>query len=435
VIEQKVVDKDLGVTSAWLENGVRVHHRFMDYKKDNVLVSISLAGGQIEETAENAGITGVAALAINEAATSELSSSEIRDLMTGKNINVGASPAMDHLLVTVTGSPLDLESGLQLAHLLLKDGKIEEAAYRNWRLATLQQIEEREKLPEFKAFEAMSELLSGGDPRRMPISRKNVEAITVEKAQSWYARLCKTAPIEVAVVGDVKLEEVMPLVQRYLGSLAKRDRTADKLEKLRESPRPKGPLVKAVNVDTVTPKAIAYGGFAGAEGKNIEDSRALELSSLILSSRLIKQVREELAIVYSISARNSPSFIFKDAGSFYSGAPCDPANASKVNSEVLRIFKEFAEKGPTAEELANSKKQMANSLDTGMREPSYWWGILRNLDLRKRDLAAEKTAKEDFEKFTADRVKAAFAKYYTPERTFQVTAIPSGKEEKPAPIQ
>ena len=41
---ESTLDHDLGVTSAWLNNNVRVHHRFMDYKKDSVLVSIALAG-------------------------------------------------------------------------------------------------------------------------------------------------------------------------------------------------------------------------------------------------------------------------------------------------------------------------------------------------------------------------------------------------------
>lgn len=432
IVDKMVDDKDLGVTSAWLENGVHVHHRYMDYKKDSVLVSISLAGGQIEETATNVGITSVAALAVNEAATSDISSSEMRDLMTGKNINVGASPSVDHLLITVTGSPLDLEAGLQQAYLLLKDGKIEDAAFKNWRQIMERQIEEREKNPSAKASEALVDLISGGDVRRLPLKRAQVDALSIEAAQAWYNRLCKTAPIEVAVVGDVKLEDVLPLIQRYIGSLPARERDARKLDALRDSPRPKGPLAREVKVDTVTPKAVAYAGFAGSEGKNISDSRALELASLILTSRLIKQVREELAIVYSIYSSSVPSFIYNDAGQFISGAPCDPTNAVKVVSEVQKIFKDFADKGPTPEEFANAKKQIANSLDTSMREPGYWWGILRNLDLRKRDLAAEKTAQEDYQKFTADQVKTAFAKYYTPERLFQVIALPTGKEEKTA---
>lgn len=427
-------DKDLGITHAWLANGVRVHHRFMDYKKDSVFVSIALAGGQLEETAENAGITGVATLAIDEAATSDISSSEMRDLMTGKNISVGASPAGDHMLVTITGSPLDLEAGLQKAHVLLKDGKIEEAAFKNWRLGTLQQIEEREKLPQFKAHEAMEQMLSGNDPRRGFIGRKQVEQITLEKAQAWYDRICKTAPIEVAVVGDIKLEDVMPLIQRYIGSLDKRERTNPKLDALRKSSRAPS-LERNVTVDTVTPQAVAFAGFVASEGKNTKDSRALDLASLIVSSRLVKQVREELAIVYSIGANNSPSWIYDDAGRFLSGAPCDPTNAVRVVSEVHKIFKDFADKGPTAEELANAKKQMANNLDTGMREPTYWWSILRNYDLRKRDLAIEKTVKEDYQAFTAEQLQASFKKYYTPDRIFKVTAAPAHPAPENKPLQ
>lgn len=434
-VVERSFDKDLGVTSAWLANGVRVHHRFMDYKKDSVLVSVALAGAQIKETAANAGISQVAVLAINEAATADISSSEMRDLMTGKNINVSAGPAGDHFLITITGSPIDLEAGLQETYLLLKEGKIEEAAFKNWRLAVLQQIEEREKLPQFKAAEAMEDLLSGGDPRRVFIGRKQVEALTLEAAQAWYDRACKTAPIEVAVVGDIKLEDVMPLLQRYLGSLPKRERVDSQLDPLRKSPRPKGPLERNVVVDTVTPQGFAIAGFAGSEGRNVSDSRALELASLILSSRLIKDIREDLAIVYSIGAANVPSWIYNDAGRFYSRAPSDPTNAVRVVREVHKVFKEFADKGPTAEELANSKKQMANTLDMNMREPSYWWEILRNMDLRKRDLDSEKRVKEDYEAFTADQVQKAFKKYYVPERLFQVTAIPSGAKPEEKPLQ
>jgi zinc protease len=425
-IVDQTMDKDLGITSAWLANNVRVHHRFMDYKKDTILVSISLAGGQIEETAANAGVTGVSTLAINEAATSDISSSEMRDLMTGKNIGVSAGPAGDHVMVTVSGSPLDLETGLQEAHLLLTDGKIEETAFKNWKLATLQRIEEREKIPQFKAHEAMEDLLSGGDPRRTFPGKKEVEAITREKAQAWFDRLARTAPIEVAVVGDMKLEDVMPLIQRYIGSLPKRERSTARIDALRKSPRPPGPLERRLNVETVTPQAVAYAGFAGAEGKNTSDARALELAELILSSRLVKQVREELAIVYSINAQNVPSWIYQDAGRFLSGAPCDPTNAVRVVKEVHKIFKEFADKGPTAEEMANSKKQIANTLDTGLREPSYWWSVLRDLDLQHRDLNVEKTIKEDYQAYTAEQVQNVFKKYYTPERQFQVMAFPTG---------
>ena len=89
------------------------------------------------------------------------------------------------------------------------------------------------------------------------------------------------------------------------------------------------------------------------------------------------------------------------------------------------MFQAFAKDGPTDDELSNAKKQIANNLDTEMREPAYWSAILSHYDLHDRDLKEEKREKEAFERFTGDQVRAAFAKYYKPTRQFRVTAIPT----------
>ncbi|HYE32665.1 MAG TPA: pitrilysin family protein [Methylomirabilota bacterium] len=420
---ERTEDKDLNIISGWLENGVRVHYRFMDYKKDTVFISLSLAGGGIEETAANAGVTDVALIAINEAATTRLNSMEMRDLMTGKNISVSAADGEDHVAMTVAGSPLDLEFGLQKAHALLTDGKVEEAAFRNWKLSMLQNIEQQRTMPQFRAYEAMQEVLSGGDPRQMYMKREQVEALSAAAGQEWFNKL-RGKPMEVAVVGDIPFEKVMPLIEQYIGSLPERPRKSDSLNSLRRLKPAQGELAKKVTVETMTPQAMVLAGFKGSEAKNIRDSRALQLAANILTSRLIKRVREELAIVYSISASSQPSWVYQDAGRVSSGAPCDPQNADKVVEEVHKVFRDFGEKGPTADELANAKKQIANNLDTSLREPSYWWSVLRNLDLRGRSLEAEKTIREDYEKFSASEIQEVFKKYYTPERIYKISAVP-----------
>ena len=422
------VDQDLDITSAWLSNGVRVHHRFMDYKEDTVMMSIALAGGEIEETAANAHITEVASLAVNEAATSRLTSTNIRDIMTGKNIKVSAGGEGDSLTVRVQGSPNDLEVGLQLARAVLTDGKIEESAFENWRLQTLQRIDMLNAMPRFKAMEAVLDLLSGGDPRRKMIAKKDVERQSLEAAQKWFDRLCREAPIEVAVVGDIPWATAKPLIEKYLGSLPNRSRAAKHLDRLRRLARPTGPLSRRVDVATMTPQATAAAGFAGSEGRNTFDTRGLHLAANVLDSRLVKRIREELAWVYSIHVYNRPGWVYPDAGMFASGAPCDPNNADKLADEIHAMFQEFAEKGPTEEELDNAKKQIANNLDEDMKEPRYWWSVLAHFDLHGRNLDDEKGKVEDYQRYTAAQVRDVFRKYYQTTRQFRVTAIPSKAE-------
>ncbi len=431
-IVEASTDADLGITHAWLDNGVRVHHRYMDYKKDEVFVAIVLAGGEIEETAENSGVTAVAALAFAQPATSRLSSTDIQDILTGKNIRVMGGGQGDTFTVSVRGSPLDLEIGLELAHALLTDGRIEPSAFDRWRDESLQQWEMFSKVPQFRASQALLEATSGGDPRRTMMTPEKVRRQSLEAAQAWLTRLARTAPIEVAVVGDIELEAAMPLIEKYLGSLPARERSASHLDPLRRLGRQPGPLERNVVVETITPQAVVLAGFMGADVQNITDVRALNLAALILDTRLIKRIREELGIVYSISANSAPSQTYIDSGVFISGAPCQPGKEAEVIREIEAIFTAFAGSGPTEEELANARKQMAENLDWQLREPAYWFDLLRTLDLRRLKLDDFKTIREHYAAMTAEQVQAVFAKYYKPERVFRITARPGGETDKPA---
>ncbi|MCK4343616.1 MAG: insulinase family protein [Phycisphaerae bacterium] len=433
-VVESVTDEDLAISSAWLGNGVRVHHRFMDYKKDTVLLSITLAGGQIEETAENAGVTTVASLALQQPATNRLKSTDIQDILTGKKIRVRGGGQGDAFTVTVSGSPKDLEIGLQLAHALLTDGKIEQSAFDNWKENALQGYEAAHKDPRAVAFDAFLRTLSGNDPRLsylVLMPPEIIEAQSIARSQAWFDRLCREAPLEVAVVGEITLAEALPLVEKYIGSLPQRTRGAAQLDKLRELQRGPGPYERQVQVDTITPIDMVVYGFIGCEAKDIHDTRALNLAALTLDSRLIKRIREELGLVYSIGAQSVPSQTYHDAGFFFSGTPSqEPGKGAEVAREIQAIFTAFAEAGPTAEELANAKKQKANELDTQLKEPHFWFRQLQHLDLHAIKLEDLKNINEAYQALTVEQVKQAFHKYHLPTRVFRIIAEP-----KPAPVE
>ena len=350
----------------------------MDYKKDLVLLSITLAGGEIEETAKNAGVSTVASLPFSQQpATSRLKSTDIEDIMTGKKVSVTGESQGDTFALMVSGSPKDLEIGLQLAHALLTSGKIEQSAFDNWKQESLQRFDQMSKMPQFRAIEALIDVVSGSDPRRTMMNPAKINDQSVERSQAWLERVCREAPIEVAVVGEMKLEDVMPLVEKYVGSLPKRERSAAPLDKLRKLARKPGPLERHIEVETVTPMTMVLCGFMGSQATDIHDVRALNLARLTLDSRLIKRIREELGLVYSIGANNVPSDTYDDSGIFISGAPCTPGKGEEVAKEVDAIFKAFADTGPTAEEMENAKKQIANELDSSLKEPNFWFDKLQ----------------------------------------------------------
>src|SRR2546430_15365926 len=130
----------LEIAQVTFSNNVRVHYRFMDFKKGEVTMLITLAGGAIRESAEQHGLTEVATLALSTPATAQLSSTDIRDIMTGKKIAVEGRMTDDTVVLSVTGAPEALENGLQLAHVLLQEARIEPASVTLWKDQKLQDL-------------------------------------------------------------------------------------------------------------------------------------------------------------------------------------------------------------------------------------------------------------------------------------------------------
>ncbi len=423
-IAEQTVDAELGITSAWLENGVRLHHRFMDYKKDEVLIAINLAGGEIDESAANRGITEAAAQILSQPATSRLASTDIRDLITGKQFRLWGQAQTDVLAIRLSGSPADIETGLQLTYALLTDGRLEPSAFDVWSQSTIEDLQQGETQPQFRLIRIMREVMGGGDPRLKLLTPEQVSALSLNAAQKWFDHLRKEAPIEVAVVGELPWESARDLITRYLGSLPVRPRQAPGIDAKRILQRSPGPHERQSSVETLTPTAFVLTGFFGCEERNVRDVRSLEIASQILSSRLIKEIREERQLVYSIGASNRPSSAYKDAGLFFAAAPTTPEKAGELASSVLAIFGEFGRKGPSEEEMQTARKQIANDLDKRRKEPSYWVNVLGTLDFQGRSLKDIQEDAEAYEKATAEEVREAFERYHKPDRMIRLEVEP-----------
>ena len=423
-----------GVTSAWLGNGVRVHHRFMDIQKNQVAVTINVAGGSIQETAQNKGISEAAGLAWETPATRTLTSTNIRDLMTGKKVSVGGGAGSDSLTLTISGSPEDLEHGFQLAYLLLTEPKIEQAAFDQWKAAQRQEIEQMKLVPQgVLAYVVSDTILPKNEVRNRPLELPDLEKITLRDAQAWLEGITAGGPVEVAVVGDVSKDRALELTSKYLGSLSNRPRISDvTFANLRKIERPQGPLTGRRDFPTQTPVAIVIGGFFGADVNQVRDARLLEMSARILSTRMVKQIREAEQLVYSISASSRPGVVYTGYGLTSAGAPTDPAKAEKLGTRIHEMFADFAANGPTEDEMTVARKQFANSLDETMKQPQFWSGVLSSLDYRGRKLDDVMGAAEAFANFSPSELKEGFAKYYTPERKMLVTVVPVAPASAPA---
>lgn len=414
------------VSTFWLDNGVCVHHRMMDIRKDTVWVSVTLAGGQILEDASNRGVSEAAVLAWQEPATAALSSKDVRDLLIGKKVQLTARETLDTLSMVIEGNPQDLEAGVQLAHLLLTSPKIEASAFDRWKVESLQEIEKRRSVPQAAMPEALVKaMFPASDLRTQLLTKDQVQKLTLPAAQAWLDQTLKAAPIEVAIVGDLSKERAVQLASTYFGSLPKRDRiSAATLDDKRTLERSPGPRQSVVELDTPTPVAIVMSGFYGPDAENLPDTRTMQLATRVLATRVLKKIREEEQLGYSPSVRVQPGDAFPGFGIVMMASPTEPAKVERLLAATTEIFDAFAKGGPTSEEMEVAKKQIANQVDETMKQPEYWLDRAGSLNYRNLKLDDLMGSIAFYQSLTPEDVTRVFTKYYTKDNALRVIVKP-----------
>lgn len=429
------------VWSGWLSNNVRVNYRYMDKNKNEATVQVALIGGELHENAENRGITSAAQLAWGRPATRNLSSTDIRELMVGKKVNVrgggmfgggrrgggGGGGGRDAISLSISGAPEEMETGFQLAYLLLTEPKIEPAAFKNYQTTSREMLLESLKNPA-----AVGARLAGAapypddEPRVKPVEVEQIDRLTVEAAQAWLDKLIATSPIEVTIVGDIAKDQALDLAARYLGALPTRPKVETGMfADLRKLKRPTGPRVIEETIDTPTKQAFVFSGFYGPDEDNRADVRAMSMAARIISTRMVKQVREDAQLVYSIGAGSRPGSTFPGFGMFSAAAPTDPAKVQPLVAKLAEMYDAFAKEGPTDDELSVAKKQFANNLQEQIKEPGYWMGRISNLTFRGVNLDDILADADAYQALTAAEIRDTFARYWGKDNSVVVIVKPS----------
>ena len=119
----------------------------------------------------------------------------------------------------------DLETGFQLAYLLLTEPRIEESAFAQFQTTTKQFLQEALKTPGGLGGRVASSLpYPDDDPRTKPVTPEQIDRLTLAAAQAWLEKLIRESPIEIAIVGDLPQDRALDLAARYLGALPSRAR-------------------------------------------------------------------------------------------------------------------------------------------------------------------------------------------------------------------
>jgi zinc protease len=424
VVKREHVD-DLDITLVTFENGVRLDLKKTDFEANVIQINARLGSGVLTEPVEKPGLGVYTNMTFVAGGLGRHSSDDLRRILAGKTVGASFGAGGDAFVAGGTTNREDLTLELQLMAAQITDPGYRPEAARQARKGIEQTFLSFEHTASGPFSLVVSKLLASGDHRFGLPPKEELLKRNLDDVREWLTPQLKHGAIEIALVGDLDIDETIAAVAKTFGALPRRD-PKPSLDELRNVKFPAQPFAREFEIQSEIPKGTVALYWPTTDSRNIFRTRRLTMLGEVLSDRLRKKVREELGDAYSPGAGNSSNDIYPGYGYMSANVIVDPPRARSVADLIVEIANDLAQSGVTEDELERAKKPVLTSLRESARTNGYWLGsVVSRVQERPEQLDWCRTRYADNESITKADLDALAKTYLPAPRASRVIVIPA----------
>ena len=376
---KKTAEGLYGSTVWTLKNGVKVVVLPTQHKKDQVLYTLSLDGGKTLISTEDMPSfeDNIWSLYLSNTGVSKFSGTQLPKMLAGKHVSV--TPYISNIRHGLNGqcAPKDLETAFQLMYLYFTDPRFDADEYATGIQQIKAVLPNLQNNPQFKFQRAVNETLYANNPRVVNLDETVLEKASLETLKKVYTeQLFKDAAgATLTVVGNVDLETLKPMVEKYIGSLPKGKKAAGINEDNLIS-MAKGEVNNDVKVSMQTPKKTVFQVHSGYMPIDTKTEVTLDIANYVLDMIYTKTIREQEGGTYGVGAGLSATRAPYSRVTFMVQFDTNPEQAEKLCGLTVKYLKELGQNGPTAEELAMAVENLKKNIPESRISNNYWMNCL-----------------------------------------------------------
>ena len=413
-----------GATEWTLKNGVKVVVLPTQYKQDQILFNISMDGGMsLVSTEDKVSFEdNIWALFQSNAGISKFSGTQVPNMLAGKNLSV--SPYIGGTKHGVSGSstPKDFETALQIAYLYFADPRFDEKEYETG----IQQIKailpNIANNPQFIFQNEMNKILYGNNPRIVQLNDETLAKANLATIERVYRELFKDAAgATLNIVGNVNPAEIKPLVEKYIGSIAK-GKKADQVNKDNIISIIKGKVDETVKIAMETPKSTVLQVYTAYMPVDTKTEVALEVANYVLDMIYTKTIREDEGGTYGVGTAMVGQREPEERVVIQISFDTNPEQAPKLRELAIKGLKELAENGPELEKFNMAIENFKKNIPETRISNSYWMSNISEYLEHGYDYDAEYEAAVN--SVTPEDVKAVLQAVLAQNNLIEITSAP-----------
>ncbi len=368
---------DITGTTTWtLSNGITVVLKPTDFKDNQILMKSFSYGGyslypndilsakNCDNIAQNCGV-------------GDFDNTQLTKYLADKNVS--CYPYVSILDEGFSGNSTidDFETMMQLVYLYFTKPRFDETGFENFIEQQKIFLTNKENDPQAIWRDSLYAALYNNNPLLKSMDLKDLQNIDLQKAEEIFKeRFSDPASFTFVFVGNLDLQTIKPIVEKYLGSLSNTDnKEPEKSLDLILSDEPK----EVFAYKGSDPKSLVYTILHGDVEQTLKNEIYLQSLAYVLTDSLLDQIRETKRWTYSISANSKFSDVFKNqysVGIFYSSAP---DKVDSVNMAIIRIVGNLKKYDIPETEVQSTIEKLKREHEKNMRDNGYWLNELTTM--------------------------------------------------------
>jgi len=379
-------EKNQGATVWTLSNGAKVVVKSTDFKDDEILISGYAAGGssligdknipEIKVLGKNFEmIMGESALSAG--GLGKFTKTDLKKVLSGKNVSMDFSVDTYNEEIAGKSNIKDVETALQLLYLNFTGVRKDQPAYSSFVTRTKGILTNFSSNPMVAFSDSIMSSMYMNNSRGRFICEKDMDAADYDTMLKLYTeRFANAGKFVFTFVGNVKPEELKPLVELYIASLPS---TTDKSTfNAKVMPVRKGKFNNNVIRPMETPKATTGIIYSGKLKYTLENKIQLDALKQILDIVLTDKIREKLGGTYGVHVSTELEKTPEESFDIQLMFDTDPDRRVELVKAIDLVISELGKVGPSAVNIQKAKEFSTKQHADDLKKNEYLLNVLNN---------------------------------------------------------
>lgn len=421
----KVVKSEEGKwgSTIWtLSNGIKVILKPTDFQADKLSVAGYKVGGTNRyPDSEKVNIGMLSALS-SIGGYGAFDATQLSKKLSGSTASANVSSGPYYDVISAGCSPKDAEEMFQLMYLKYTSPRKDEKAYESYTTRIRNNLKDRNLNPNTALSDTMVVAMYGNHPRVQPFVAADIDKINYDRVLELYKdRTSDATGYMFFIVGNIDLDAIKPLVERYIGALPCNGRV-ENIEKTTVETR-KGIYRNNFKNKMENPTGTENIIYTGKIEPSLKNRLVMSFLNQVLNIVYTEEVREKEGGTYDVGVRGSISKLPEGEFTLMVNFKMAPERREELAAIVTREFEKLAAEGPVAEQVEKVRSYMLKSFEDIQNKNAAWMNWLYNNYFENED---SYTGHEELVKsITAEDIRL-LAKYILDQGNFiEVSMTPA----------